>query len=66
VLSFYGCQDGQPYLRYVVEQNTFSMVLPATEDYIIQVVPRGGEPHSHVTPVPDSRPGKNTSPPVDS
>jgi hypothetical protein len=43
VLSIYGYQDGQPYLRYVVEQTTFSMVLPATEDYIIQVVPRGGK-----------------------
>lgn len=43
VLSMYGYQDGQPYLRYVVEQTSFSMVLPATQDYIIQVVPRAGE-----------------------
>ena len=42
VLSVYGYQDGQPYLRYVVEQTSFTMTLPATEDYIIQVVPRAG------------------------
>ena len=42
VLSVYGYQDGQPYLRYVVEQTTFDFTLPATEDYIIQVVPRAG------------------------
>ena len=42
VLSMYGYQDGQPYLRYVVEQTAFDMTLPATQDYIIQVVPRAG------------------------
>jgi len=42
VLSVYGYEDGQPYLRYVVEQTSFSMTLPASEDYIIQVVPRAG------------------------
>jgi len=42
VLSVYGYQDGQPYLRYVVEQTIFDFTLPATEDYIIQVVPRAG------------------------
>lgn len=42
VLSMYGYQDGQPYLRYVVEQTDFDMTLPATQDYIIQVVPRAG------------------------
>ena len=42
VLSVYGYQDGTPYLRYVVEQTTFSLKLPATQDYIIQVVPRAG------------------------
>ena len=42
VLSVYGYQDGQPYLRYVVEQTSFTMTLPATQDYIIQVVPRAG------------------------
>ena len=43
VLSVYGYQDGQPYLRYVVEQTSFEMTLPATEDYIVQVVPRAGK-----------------------
>jgi hypothetical protein len=43
VLSVYGYQDGQPYLRYVVEATTFSLKLPASQDYIIQVVPRAGE-----------------------
>jgi len=43
VLAMYGYQDGQPYLRYVVESTTFDMVLPATEDYIIQIYPRAGE-----------------------
>lgn len=43
VLAMYGYQDGQPYLRYVVEQTTFELTLPATEDYIIQVYPRAGE-----------------------
>ncbi|HEY3310432.1 MAG TPA: hypothetical protein VGK00_02220 [Anaerolineales bacterium] len=42
VLSIYGYEDGQPYLRYVVEQTTFGFKLPATQDYIIQVVPRAG------------------------
>jgi len=42
VLSVYGYQDGQPYLRYVVESTTFSLKLPASQDYIIQVVPRAG------------------------
>jgi hypothetical protein len=43
VLAIYGYQDGNPYLRYVVEATTFSMSLPATEDYVIQVVPYAGE-----------------------
>jgi hypothetical protein len=47
VLAVYGYQDGQPYLRYVVEQTTFEMTLPATEDYIIQVFPRAGEVASY-------------------
>jgi hypothetical protein len=43
VLGVYGYQDGQPYLRSVVEATTFDMTLPASQDYIIQVIPRGGE-----------------------
>ncbi|MGA7192679.1 MAG: hypothetical protein WBW94_03540 [Anaerolineales bacterium] len=42
VLAMYGFSDGQPYLRYVTAQTTFSMKLPSTQDYIIQVVPRAG------------------------
>ena len=42
VLSVYGYQDGQPYLRYVAEAVSFDMSLPASEDYIIQVYPRAG------------------------
>lgn len=43
VLSIYGYQDGQPYMRSVVESTIFSMTLPATQDYIIQVVPMAGQ-----------------------
>jgi len=42
VLTVWGFQDGQPYLRYVTEQTSFSMRLPASEDYIIGVYPRAG------------------------
>ena len=43
LLSVYGYQDGQPYLRSAVGLQTFSMKLPSTEDYIIQVVPNAGQ-----------------------
>ncbi len=43
VLSIYGYQDGQPYLRSVVESTIFSLKLPASQDYIIQVVPMAGQ-----------------------
>lgn len=43
VLGLYGYQDGQPYLRSASEQTSFEITLPATQDYIIQVIPRGGE-----------------------
>lgn len=42
VLAVWGFADGQPYLRYVVEQTSFSMTLPSTQDYIIEVVPKAG------------------------
>ena len=51
VLSMYGYQDGQPYLRYVVEQTSFEFTLPATQDYIIQIVPRAGEVASYILTV---------------
>jgi len=41
-LTIYGFSDGQPYLRSVTEQTSFSMTLPSSQDYIIEVVPRGG------------------------
>lgn len=41
-LTIYGFTDGQPYVRYVTEQTHFSFELPATQDYIIEVVPRAG------------------------
>jgi hypothetical protein len=41
-LQVWGFQDGQPYLRYVAESAAFNMVLPATEDYMVEVVPRAG------------------------
>jgi len=43
VLGVYGYEDGQPYLRFLTEQTSFEMTLPATEDYIIQVVPQAGK-----------------------
>lgn len=42
-LTIYGFSDGQPYLRAVSEKTTFSMILPSSQDYIIEVVPRAGQ-----------------------
>ncbi|HUH95910.1 MAG TPA: hypothetical protein VLZ89_01035 [Anaerolineales bacterium] len=41
-LAMYGFRDGQPYLRDASGQTAFSMKLPSSQDYIIQVVPRAG------------------------
>ncbi len=42
-LSVWGFADGQPYLNGNMTQQThFVFTLPATQDYIIQVVPQGG------------------------
>ncbi len=41
-LTVWGFADGQPYLRSVTEQTSFSMKLPSTQDYIIEVVPKAG------------------------
>src|SRR5581483_12277125 len=41
-LTIYGFSDGQPYLRSVTGQTSFGMTLPSSQDYIIEVVPRGG------------------------
>ncbi len=41
-LTIYGFTDGQPYIRSVTGATTFDMKLPATQDYIIEVVPMAG------------------------
>lgn len=38
-LEIYGLSDGQPLIRHVAGATTFSDTLPATQDYIILVVP---------------------------
>lgn len=40
-LTVYGYNDGEPFQRAASGATTFSMKLPATEDYIIKVVPNG-------------------------
>lgn len=47
-LTIYGFTDGQPYVRSVTEQTSFAFTLPATQDYIIQVVPKGGSTVNYV------------------
>ncbi len=42
-LTIYGYSNGQPYLLSVTEQTSFNLKLPATQDYIIEVVPRAGQ-----------------------
>lgn len=42
VLSIWGFDDGQPYVRSQPGTVDFSFNLPATQDYIIEVVPRNG------------------------
>ncbi len=41
-LTIYGYTDGQPYVRSTSERTSFRFELPATQDYIVQVVPRAG------------------------
>ena len=41
-LTVYGFGDGQPYIRSVSGATTFSMKLPSTQDYIIDIVPAAG------------------------
>ncbi len=41
-LSIYGFTDGQRYLRSEKGQTSFEFVLPATQDYVIVVVPVSG------------------------
>jgi hypothetical protein len=42
-LTIYGFEDGQPLLRSALNTTTWSSELPATEDYILQVVPKTGQ-----------------------
>lgn len=42
-LTVWGFSDGQPYMRAQMGSTTFNMQLPATQDYIIDVVPQGGQ-----------------------
>ena len=41
-LTIWGFSDGQPYVRNVTEQTSFSFTLPSSQDYIIMVVPQAG------------------------
>jgi LysM repeat protein len=41
-LTVRGFADGQTYLSDMMEQTSFSLTLPATQEYIIMVVPRAG------------------------
>lgn len=41
-LTIWGFSDGQPYARAQNGVTDFNLTLPATQDYIIQVVPQGG------------------------
>ena len=42
-LTIYGLQDGQPYIRSVTGQTSYSFKLPATQDYVIQCVNTGSK-----------------------
>jgi hypothetical protein len=42
-LTIWGFTDGEPYARAQNGITNFSMTLPSTQDYIIQVVPQGGQ-----------------------
>ena len=42
-LTIYGFEDGQPLVRSQFNTTSWSDQLPATEDYIIQVVPNAGQ-----------------------
>jgi len=42
-LTVWGFSDGQPYMRAQMGSTTFNMQLPSTQDYIIDIVPQGGQ-----------------------
>ncbi len=41
-LTIWGFSDGQPDVRADLQQTSFSFTLPASQDYIVMVVPRAG------------------------
>jgi len=41
-LTIYGLQDGSPLVRSVMAQTSWTGILPATQDYMIQAVSTGG------------------------
>lgn len=42
-LTIYGLQDGQPYVRSIAGQPSYSFKLPSTQDYVIQCVNTGNK-----------------------
>jgi hypothetical protein len=50
-LTIWGFSDGQPYARAQNGVTNFNMTLPSTQDYIIQVVPQGGNVVSYAVTV---------------
>lgn len=42
-LMIYGYTDGQPYVRAANGKTSYTFRLPATQDYIIEVVPKAGK-----------------------
>jgi len=42
-LTVWGFSDGQPFMRAQMGSTIFNMQLPSTQDYIIDVVPQGGQ-----------------------
>jgi hypothetical protein len=46
-LTIYGLQDGQPYIRSVTGQTSYTFKLPATQDYVIECVSVSDNPESY-------------------
>lgn len=42
-ITIWGFSDGQPYARAQNGVTNFSMILPSTQDYVIEAVPQGGQ-----------------------
>ncbi|HEY5268754.1 MAG TPA: hypothetical protein VII97_00290 [Anaerolineales bacterium] len=50
-LTVWSFIDGQLFIRSQLGETTFSMVLPCTQDYIVEVVPQGGQVVNYSTKV---------------